>query len=714
MSKEPPWSEVASLLNDALELPPEERSDFLDGACGKDGALRQRIEALLAVEERVGDFLQRPIFSLQSLPANPEESGERIGSYQLGHRLGEGGMGTVYLAERVEGGFVQQVAIKILKRGMDTEEIIRRFEDERQILAGLNHPHVARLLDGGTTAEGLPFFVLERVIGEPIDTFCERRGLSLPDRLRLFLKVCDAVQFAHRNLVIHRDLKPSNILVTEEGEPKLLDFGIAKLVGRQSQHQTLPGQPSPMTPYYAAPEQIEGGVITTATDTYALGILLYVLLTGQRPYGSEGQTEQQIHRAVCEEVPRRPSAVQEGPFRRRLAGDLDTVVLTALRKEPERRFSSVESLAEDLQRHLDGLPIRSRPDTWTYRTGKFFRRHPWATAASMLILLLALGLATLGYLTTARNTRIERLGEQLAREKGLSESVTQFLTSFLESADSSRTQGQTLTVQEAFAVAAQRLETDLEEAPEIRATLLDAVGGVYRDLEFYTEARPFLEQALVLRRSSLGDQHPLVAESLHNLANLELRVKDLGKAEERMRQAIAIQRKAFPQGHRDFARGLNNLASLLRRQDKFDQAEGFAREALAMRLRLFGPQNLEVAYTLNTLGTIRLDQGQLAEAEDFYLQALEIRRKEEPESVEVSNSLLNLAELHLRANRSQEALPFAERCLALRHRLYPEGHSRVVNALNLMSRVHTALGDEELALRYEAEEKALKEQLARP
>src|SRR5262245_28756322 len=338
----------------------------------------------------------------------------RVGPYRLIREIGRGGMGTVLLAVRSDDAFQKRVAIKVLRRGMDTDAIVGRFRHERQILASLEHPHIASLLDGGTTDDGLPYFVMEYVDGQLVTDYCDAKALDTTSRLELFRKICAAVQHAHQNLVIHRDIKPANVLVTSDGTPKLLDFGIAKLLnpdpGVQTLAATIAGSPL-MTPEYASPEQVRGETVTTATDVYSLGVLLYELLTGRRPYDLPSRTPDEIQRVVCNSVPVRPSTVvthaassqstRDRPeidsertrppdadrLRRRLAGDLDNIVLKALAKEPSRRYASVDQFSEDIHRHLTGLPVIARKDTLGYRTAKFIRRNRAGVAAAALVVL---------------------------------------------------------------------------------------------------------------------------------------------------------------------------------------------------------------------------------------------------------------------------------------------------------------------------------------
>jgi serine/threonine protein kinase len=342
---------------------------------------------LLEADARSDSFTAQPFGIARDVfdeTGEEQFAGRHFGSYEIIREIGRGGLGAVYLAVRSDGEYRKEVALKLIRRGLDTDDILRRFRNERQILAQLDHPNIARLIDGGTTDDGLPFFVMEYVKGEPISTFCESHQLDTNQRLELFRKVCGAVTYAHQNLVIHRDLKPSNILVTDDGDPKLLDFGIAKLLTAESETftQTAPALRA-MTPEYASPEQVRGERITTASDVYSLGVLLYELLTGEKPYRLKTRTTEEISRAITDQEPERPSTAIRSN-QRSLQGDLDNIVLMAMRKEPHRRYASAAALADDIRRHQEGLPIAARPNTFSYRTGKFIRRHRASVAATRL------------------------------------------------------------------------------------------------------------------------------------------------------------------------------------------------------------------------------------------------------------------------------------------------------------------------------------------
>jgi serine/threonine protein kinase len=422
------WAQIREIFDGAIERPAKDRAAYLRVLCARDDELRREVESLLRSHEQSDEFLQTPAAHLSQIISRDDDIGEypkgyRVGPYQFERRIGRGGMGAVWLATRFDKEYKKQVAVKMVKRGMDSQEILRRFRTERQVLANLDHPNIARLIDGGSTPDGLPYLVMEYVEGTPIDQYCERRKSSISERLQLFRAVCTAVHYAHQNLVVHRDIKTSNILVTAEGIPKLLDFGIAKLLSRDGSTldlaQTRP-EMRPMTLDYASPEQVRGEPITTATDVYSLGVLLYRLLTGKMPYGPNIRSQAAMQHAICENEPFRPSAlvltdestavpdatqkmeaVNESRdkarerLRKKLAGDLDNIILMALRKEPHRRYLSAEQFSQDVGRYLDGRPVIARLDTPGYRFAKFVHRNPEGVAAGLVVGAALISLAAI-------------------------------------------------------------------------------------------------------------------------------------------------------------------------------------------------------------------------------------------------------------------------------------------------------------------------------
>ncbi len=404
------WARIKALFQSALPLDSTERAAHLDAGCQDDPELRREVESLLASHDESHEFLETT--ALATVATMSEEAfRKRIGPYRILEEIGRGGMGTVYLAERIDGEFRKRVAIKLISRGMDSDAIVHRFRHERQILADLDHPHIARLLDGGATEDGRPYFVMEHVEGVPVDAYCESTDPTVERRLELFCTIGSAVEYAHRHLIVHRDLKPGNILVDAEGTPKLLDFGIAKVVdpGLTADDTVLTiASLQAMTPQYASPEQIRGESITTASDVYSLGVLLHRLLVGRPPYPVEGLSPIEVTRLVCEHEPARPSAmVADEKLRRRLRGDIDTIVGKALQKDPARRYPSVQLLVDDIRRHLDGRPVQARPDRLGYRARKFVTRHriPVAAAALLLVSLVGGIAATTWQMRVARDER---------------------------------------------------------------------------------------------------------------------------------------------------------------------------------------------------------------------------------------------------------------------------------------------------------------------
>ncbi|HKD18434.1 MAG TPA: serine/threonine-protein kinase, partial [Thermoanaerobaculia bacterium] len=383
------WRRVKAILEDALEHPEDERHSYIDRACGEDLDLREHVRALARAAEGDGGMLDATdaVAAGAEVPEPPGRAGERVGAYALEAEIARGGMGVVYLARRADAEFQKKVAIKLMRPGLIGEADLRRFKSERQIAAALDHPNIARLLDGGTTAAGEPYFVMEYVEGRPLLEFCRSHRLPPRARLDLFRRICDAVQYAHQHLVVHRDLKPGNILVAEDGTPKLLDFGIAKLMsGPEGITEPTATFERVLTPEYASPEQVRGRPVTTASDVYSLGVILYELVTDEKPYRIESSDPAELVRLVCERDPDRPSTRTAG-----LSGDLDAIVLKAMRKEPEQRYRSVAALSDDLGRYLEGHPVEARRGSAGYRARKFVRRHRVGAAATALVVLALAG-----------------------------------------------------------------------------------------------------------------------------------------------------------------------------------------------------------------------------------------------------------------------------------------------------------------------------------
>jgi serine/threonine protein kinase/tetratricopeptide (TPR) repeat protein len=649
--------------------------------------------------------------------AAPPEA-RRIGPYRVLRELGQGGMGTVYLAARADEQYEKRVAIKVIRAGMDNQEVLRHFRRERQILASLDHPNIARLLDGGATDEGLPYFVMEFVQGQAIDEYCDRASLSVPERLKLFRAVCSAIQYAHRNLIVHRDIKPSNVVVTAEGVPKLLDFGIAKFLNPELSGKTQTVTRMAMTPEYASPEQARGEPITTATDVYSLGVVLYKLLTGHHPYRVSNRPALEVLRAVIEEEPERPSTAinrtdeaaptvsqasttaesvsrtREGTperLRRRLHGDVDNIVLMALRKEPQRRYPSVEAFSEDIRRYLEGRPVTARRGTFTYRTGKFLRRNRIGVGVVATIFAL---LAAFGATMAAQSRRVSGALERAEKERAKAEKVSGFLVDLFKVSDPSEAKGNAVTAREMLDKGAAKIETELKDQPEVRATLMDTMGNVYRNLGLYDKALPLLQEALKTRKGIYGNEHPEVATSLNNLASILEHKGDYAAAEPLYREALAMRRKLLGSEHPDVARSLNNLANILDTEGNVAAAEPLYREALAMRRKLFGEENPEVARSLNNLAIVLREKGDYAGAEALQREALAMKRKLlGNDHQDVTGSLNNLANVLDEEGKYAEAEALYREVLARDRKLLGNEHPDLAMGMNNLAGVLREKGD---------------------
>lgn len=754
------WARIDALFDEALDLPPDGWAAFIAERCADEPAIGESVLRLLEATLETGSFLE---------PTNGPVSGPLLGEvadaleresavasqsvvpkYRLLREIGRGGIGTVYLAEREEEDFGQRVALKLLRRGLDTDDIVRRFMAERRILGSLSHPGIATLIDGGATEDGRPFLVMEYVEGEPITTYCDRHRLGIRERLWLFTEVAAAVQYAHRNLVIHRDLKPTNILVTAEGSIKLLDFGIAKLLSPDPDDGSGPHTRTgvrPMTPRFASPEQVSGAPITTATDVYQLGVLLYLLLTGRHPHESELASPATLERALLESDPVRPSlAVEKAPaelarlrgsepkrLRRALRGDLDVIVLTALRKEPERRYASADAMVEDIERYLRGLPIRARPDTFGYRARSFVRRQP------MLVALVALALASAGgYIWTltnhARHLEAERNRARLEAAKA--EQVRDFLVDLFRVADPSETRGHTVTAREILDAGAQRIRTELHDQPALKAELLTTMATVYLGTSLHGRARPLIEEALELREAAEPRDPSAIALNLHQLANavartdrreaIELFERALEAAEHahgpeapqvaavlrnyalnldpadperwrlfgrahmilrdggddvreelatllaasayeapdslfdgiaRLREALEIRRALHGEEHPLVATSLSDLALALEPSDP-EAAEAMMRRALEIHRNAAGEAHTTTLTLANNLAGLLRDRGELDEAASLYREVLRIRRAEfAGEPVLIAYPAYGLGQILLAQGRPDEAEP---------------------------------------------------------
>ncbi len=688
------WRKAQLLFEELLELAEKERRPALRQRCGDDEELQKLILSLVTSHETSGEFLSEPLLRLEPRAMQefaPLAVGERVGAYRILEPIGEGGMSTVYLAERSDSSFELRVVVKVVRHGLETEENLRRLRIERQILAGLNHPNISRLYDGGTTAERLPFFVMEFVEGDPIDRYCDDRRLTVRERVRLFAKVCEAVGYAHQRLVVHRDLKPDNLLVTAAGEPKLLDFGIAKLLQEEGVEE--PARTTAflrrLTPDYASPEQIRGDRITTSSDVYSLGMILYFLLVGTLPRSSKGRSLEELEKAIQEEVPLPSLAVAERlvaetcqrlaalrgarpeAWRRQLKGDLDAIVVRALRPEAEDRYSSVEELSRDLENHLLGFPVQTRPSSNLYRLRKFLARNRAAAAAAAALILLAAATVE-SYVRHAQSTALQRdeLEAIVASVKGLLEVAGE---------------GEHLTARQIVDRSSAMVEKTIAGRPELEGTVRDTMGSIYLNLGLPEQAREQLERASSLRRAVHGPRSLAAAASQSSLALAAARADDLEGAEKAARAALEVALEKIDRGSTNLVPFLNNLVTVLCYKDDYSAAEPFSETAASLAESL--PESrVEKAKAFANRAFLLAEEGVLEEAARLYERALKLHRRyrgeEHPEVLGVMNNLsLLLGDL----GQHEKSVEILRSTLKLQRKLLGAQNPEVIRTLNNLS-----------------------------
>ena len=722
------YARVRRLLPEVLALPVERRAAFLDEECRDDAELRREVEELLATDGGEREILSTggPVVQARREGWSPRARTDaappsEIGPYTIGRELGRGGMGVVHLAEQTEP-IRRQVALKLIKRGMDTDAVVARFENERQALATMNHPNVAQVLDAGATDDGRPYFVMEFVDGRPITNWCDEHRMTPTRRLDLFLEVCRAVQHAHQRGIVHRDLKPSNVLAfeTEEGpRVKVIDFGIAKAIEDSvtgTDGMTIAGQVLG-TPEYMSPEQagIVDQPIDTRTDVYSLGALLYELLAGRPPYVFAAERLDEIQRTFRERDPVRPSAAITDPgretapgtapttsedvgrhrgrsvdqLRRELSGDLDNIVLMAMHKEPDRRYPSVDALAEDIRRYRAKLPVRARPDQWTYRARKFVRRN--VLGVSLFTVISAL-LTTLLVSTLVQSERLERERDRAVRaesearrEASTAREVSDFLVELFEVSDPGEARGNSITAREILDEGAARVQQELGEQPAVQARLMNTIGAVYQNLGLYDRADTLVNEALRLRETALGMDDPQVAESLIQKAWL---LREKGRDEDALplvERALEIQRAAYGEKHPDINTTLYHLASIAEELGDTETAIERFREVLRLDEELLGPDHPKVPESMNNLAIALAMHGDYEEAEQLYRESLRLNREilgaDHPE---VATSAANLSNLLFNTGNRDEGLALAEEAYDIRKRvLGPEHPHTAIAAGNL-------------------------------
>ncbi|MFO1458327.1 MAG: serine/threonine-protein kinase [Verrucomicrobiota bacterium] len=725
----------------ALDLPPEGRADYLRRACDGDAVLRARVEGMLARAAVADDFFEKPVapgttegvqgILRQVLSPMGEGEGDRIGRYKLLQKIGTGGMGVVYMAEQ-EIPVRRRVALKIIKLGMDTRQVVARFEAERQALALMDHPNIARVLDAGATESGRPFFVMELVMGIPITEFCDRNHLGVRERLELFLPVCRAIQSAHQKGVIHRDIKPSNVMVTlHHGEPmaKVIDFGVAKATSQRLTDKTVFTQYGNMigTPAYMSPEQAEMSSmdVDTRTDVYSLGVLLYELLTGTTPFPAErlrGLGIGQIQKVIAEEEPPTPStrvSTLAGSRRRTLGeggqpsfrhlpgeirGDLDWIVMKCLEKDRRRRYETPNELAADLERHLEDEPVSARPPTAAYRLHKAFRRNRAGFVGGIAVLMALF----LGILFTSTQAIRARRAEALAMERrDDAEAIARFLTDVFRSPDPKRS-GYSFTVAEALRTAAERLDKDLSRMPERRAALQSTLANTYGAIGLHREAAALWQRVLEHRRERLGPEDP---ETLKTATALVQSLLDANRPKEALaiqEQTVEIRRRRAGPEARETLSALDLLASVLERSERPNDAVQIVEQLLETLRRTRGPEHPDTVGIMGNLAVAYDSAGRRDDALNLQIQTLALRRKisgaEHPSTLYV---MANLASSLCDAGRLEEAIAMQDDLVRLRRKVLGPEHPDTLMAMHYrayyeqLRDAHTAipLHREVLALR---------------
>jgi tetratricopeptide (TPR) repeat protein len=701
---------VDRFFEQAVALPIEQQAGYLAANC-PDPEVRAEIESLLAfVTDSPVEGLKEAIGETMVNVADAALIGQRVGPYCLESRIGQGGMGTVYRANRVDGEFQQTVAIKMLRFGPTDSAELRLFYRERQILAALEHPLIARLLDGGSwippgATERQPYIVMEYVEGLPLTEYCDRQGLNVQQRIALFQQVCDAFSYAHRALVIHRDVKPGNILVASDGTPKLLDFGIATLVDTKTgANGTLTAALwRAMTPDYASPEQVRGEPISTASDVYSLGVVLYELLTGQRPHVSSDPLA--IARAVCERQVVPPSVISSGE----LQGDLDVIVMKAMQIEPARRYGSVEQLSQDLGRYLAGYPILARPDAWTYRTTKFIRRNKVGVAAAATVMLALVGGIAVSSWQAIRAARAERAAlierdramaekQRADNESATAKAVTEFLQNDLlaqagPSTQSGRKPDPDMRVRTALERAAATVGSKFAGQPVLEAKIRHTIGRTYQDLGLFPEAEQAYERAIELRRRLLGAENPTTLSTMQDLGELYWLEGNYQKSAEFLAPLLEIQRRVVGSQHPDTLQTMNDLATAYDEQGKYAEAERLYEDLVESRRRILGEDDRETLNAMNNLAVVYDDQGKRQKAEALYRKVLELQKRvlgeEHPYTLTTMN---NLGQLYDEIGEYGRAEGLLTELTTIQRRVFGEGHPELLISMSNLGVLYTNEG----------------------
>jgi serine/threonine protein kinase len=683
---------VEELHSAALKRDASERDEFLRQACGADAELRRAVESLLTYERKLGDFLDAPALETvtrdAALASERPVAGQTLGSYHLLQPIGEGGMGEVWLAEQQQP-VRRRVALKLIKAGMDTREVVARFESERQALALMDHPNIAKVFDAGATPQGRPYFAMEYVTGIPITEYCDQHRMTLRERLELFVHVCEGVQHAHQKAIIHRDLKPSNILVGEvDGKPlpRIIDFGLAKATAQSLTADTRFTRAGVIvgTPAYMSPEQADstGVDVDTRTDVYSLGVVLYELLIGALPLEFHKLFFDQILRRMREDEAPRPSTKlrtlgeQSGTaaqnrgsdpptLARQLRGDLDAIALKALEKERSRRYATPSELAADIGRYLRNEPVLARPASAAYRARKYVRRHRVGVTAAAALLLVPIAFGVAQTLQLRRTTR----------ERDRADRITAFMTGMFKVSDPSAARGNSITAREILDKASKEIDTGLSKDPELQAQMMQTMGDVYHNLGLYSQAQSLLTRAVGIRRRVLGPRNPDTLTSMSSLGWNLMRQGRYAEAEKLDRETLDIRRRVLAPGHPETLRSMGNLANVLNAEGRYAEADRLHRETLDLERRVLGLEHPDTMKSMNNLANAFSGQGRYAEAEKLYRETLDLERRvlgpEHPDTLRLMVNLANVLddEAHYAEAEKlyRETLDAQRRMLGLEH-----------------------------------------------